>query len=65
MSPIIFSHIRYNAVTIKDVIIFAERVVLHVRLDEKLLKKEESVPEAPQTDHSPVIDKYEPLQKKK
>nr|WP_129727854.1 DNA translocase FtsK [Ectobacillus funiculus] len=29
----------------------------------KLLKKEESVPEAPQTDHSPVIDKYEPLQK--
>ncbi len=29
----------------------------------KLLKKEESVTEAPQTDHSPVVDKYEPLQK--
>ncbi len=58
-----FSHIRYNAVTIKDVIILQKEWYCMLDWMKKLLKKEESVPEAPQTDHSPVIDKYEPLQK--
>ncbi len=58
-----FPHIRYNAVTIKDVIILQKEWYCMLDWMKKLLKKEESVPEAPQTDHSPVIDKYEPLQK--